>query len=272
MNDEQARLWNGPSGRAWVENQELLDQIYQPFEDLLVEIASAKPRNGVLDVGCGAGATTVAIARGIGGAAVGVDISEPLVAAASARAEREHAPAAFICANAQTYPFQPAAFDLIVSRFGIMFFDDPVAAFDNLRRAVRDGGELRVIPWRSAEENPFMTTAERAAAPLMPNLPPRRPNAPGQFALADDRRMHAILDAGGWSAIDIRPLDVACTMPVTELSRYMTRLGPVGQALQDVDAETRAKVTETVVAAFAPFVRHDEVRFTAACWMVAARR
>ena len=283
LNDEQARLWNGPSGRAWVENQELLDQLYKPFESLIVEIASATPRRAVLDVGCGAGATTLAVARhprGAGGAGdaapdgaicVGVDISEPLIAAARARARRENTPATFICANAQTHPLEPATFDLIVSRFGVMFFDDPVAAFANLRRAARNGGELRVIPWRSAAENPFMTTAERAAAPLLPNLPPRRQNAPGQFALADAQHTNSTLEASGWSDIDIRPIDVTCTMPATELARHVTRLGPVGLALQDADAETRARVTETVLAAFAPFVHGEEVRFTAACWMVAAR-
>ncbi len=281
MEGEQARLWNGRSGQAWVENQALLDQLYKPFEELLVQVASATPRRAVLDVGCGAGATTIAIARGMDGTTevvppvprcVGVDISEPLVSVARARAEREHTPAAFICANAQTYAFDPATFDLIVSRFGIMFFDDPVAAFANLRSATREGGELRVIPWRSAAENPFMTTAERAAAPLLPNLPPRRQNAPGQFALADKAAMQGILEASGWSDIDIRPIDVACSMSRHDLTRHVTRLGPVGQALPDVDAETRARVTETVLAAFEPFIHGDDVRFTAACWMVAARK
>jgi SAM-dependent methyltransferase len=274
INHEQARLWNGPSGHAWVENQELLDHIYKPFEHLIVEIASAKPRDGVLDVGCGAGATTLAIARGVGGVnrCVGVDISEPLVAVARARAEREHIAATFICANAQTHPFEDQMFDLIVSRFGVMFFDDPVAAFGNLRRAARDRGELRAIAWRSAADNAFMTTAERTAAPLLPNLSPRRPNAPGQFALANDHRMHAILDASGWSNIDIRPIDVSCTMPAKDLVRYVTRLGPVGLVFQQLDETTRARVVETVLPALSPFVQGDEVRFTAACWLVAARR
>jgi SAM-dependent methyltransferase len=273
MNDEQARLWNGPSGHAWVENQELLDQLYKPFEDLLVQVASATPRRAVLDVGCGAGATTLAIARGMDGAAacVGVDISEPLIAAARSRAEREQTPATFICANAQTYAFEPATFDLIVSRFGVMFFDDPVAAFANLRHAVRDGGELQVIAWRSAASNPFMTTAEGAAAPLLSNLPPRRPNAPGQFAFADERRVHAILEESGWADIEPHPIDVACTLAESELVPYLTRLGPVGRALDDVDARTRAEVTEIVRAAFEPFVHGAEVQFNAACWMIGAR-
>ena len=116
-----------------------------------------------------------------------------------------------------------------------------------------------------------MTTAERAAAPLLPNLPPRRLDAPGQFALANDRRMLAILDASGWTEIDIRPADVTCAMPSQELLRYVTRLGPVGLALQEADAATRARVTDTVLPAFEPFIDGDQVRFTAACWIVAAR-
>jgi ubiquinone/menaquinone biosynthesis C-methylase UbiE len=275
-NDEQARMWNGPSGRAWVENQELLDRMYKPFEDLLVVAASAKSARAVLDVGCGAGATTLAVARSLGAAEAapyvqGVDISEPLIDAARVRAAREGGSAEFLCGNAQMYPFEPARFDLIISRFGVMFFDDPVAAFANLRHAVRDSGELQVIAWRSAASNPFMTTAEGAAAPLLPNLPARRPNAPGQFSFADERHVHAILEESGWADIELRPIDVACTLAETELVPYLTRLGPVGRALEDVDARTRTEVTGIVRAAFEPFVRGSEVHFNAACWMISAR-
>jgi SAM-dependent methyltransferase len=270
--DEQARLWNGPAGHAWVESQALLDRLLQPFADLIVDAVAARGAHHVLDVGCGAGATTLAIARLLGtrDAAVGIDISEPLIAAARARADRERTPAEFICANAQSHPLEPGRFDLIVSRFGVMFFDDPVAAFANLRRGVRDGGGLSVIAWRSATENPFMTTAERAAAPLLPDLPPRKPNAPGQFAWGDPQRVRAILSESGWTGVDVRPIDVPCALPEDQLVSYVTRLGPVGMALQEADATTRARVTAVVRAAFEPFVQSDEVRFTGACWMVSA--
>ncbi|MGF7238706.1 MAG: SAM-dependent methyltransferase, partial [Frankia sp.] len=149
--------------------------------------------------------------------------------------------------------------------------DDVVRAFANLRRAARDGAEFRFITWRGAEENPFMTTAERAAAPFLPNLPARRPDAPGQFAFADPRRVHRILEDSGWAGIDIRPVDVACTLPESELVGYFTRLGPLGLILPEADEPTRAQVTETVRAAFDTYVHGEEVRFTAACWMVDAR-
>jgi ubiquinone/menaquinone biosynthesis C-methylase UbiE len=271
--DEQVALWNGPAGHAWVETQALLDQVLKPFEDLLVEAVFAESGSRVLDVGCGTGTTTLATARRVGaqGWCVGVDISEPMIAAARARAERESTSASFICVDAQTHAFGPAGFDRIISRFGVMFFDDPVQAFANLRRAARDGAELHFVAWRSAAENPFMTTAERAAAPLLPNLPARRPDAPGQFAFADQHRVHRILKESGWREIDIRPIDVVCTLPENELMRYLNRLGPVGLALQEADDLTRATVIETIRPAFDAYVHGAEVRFTAACWMVTAQ-
>jgi hypothetical protein len=130
---------------------------------------------------------------------------------------------------------------------------------------------LWFVAWRSAAENPFMTTAERAAAPLLPNLPARRPDAPGQFAFANGDRVSAILEESGWAGIDIRPIDVDCSLPEKELVGYLTRLGPVGLILQEADTRTRAHVIETVRVAFDPFVQGADVRFTAACWMVDAR-
>jgi SAM-dependent methyltransferase len=178
---EQTALWNGLAGRAWVEAQELLDHVFRPLEELLAEAVVAGSGSRALDVGCGTGSTTLAVARlfGANGRSVGIDISEPMIVAARARAEREALPARFIHADAQIYAFEPASFDMIISRFGVMFFDDSVRAFANLRRAATDHAELRFVAWRSAAENPFMTTAERAAAALLPNVgaPARRAGA-----------------------------------------------------------------------------------------------
>lgn len=272
-NAEQIERWNGAGGQAWVDSQELLDRILKPFEDALVAALPLGSARRLLDVGCGTGATTLAAARRIGAGAecVGVDISEPMLALARMRAEREGLPARFLCADAQTHEFEPGLYDSIISRFGVMFFDDPARAFANLRRAARAGASLRCIVWRSAEENPFMTTAERAAAPLLPNLPPREPDAPGQFAFADAGKVRAILETGGWKEIAFEPLDVVCTMPEPALMPYATRLGPVGMVLQDADEPTRAKVIDAIRAAFAPFVHGDEVRFGTACWNVSAK-
>lgn len=270
---EQAALWNGPTGQAWVAHQALLDRMLQPMEALLAGAVDAGTAQHLLDVGCGAGATTLALARltGARGHCTGIDISGPLVDVARSRAQREGVPATFVHADAQAHAFAPGSFDAIVSRLGVMFFTDPVAAFANLRRAAKPGAALRCIAWRSAADNPFMTTAERAAAPLLPNLPPRQPGGPGQFAFGDRQLVRSILEDSGWTAIDITPVDVACALPAHALEDYFTSLGPVGLALRDADAGTRAQVVEVVGNAFRPYVQGETVPFTAACWMITAR-
>jgi SAM-dependent methyltransferase len=272
-NVEMAAAWNGVAGQAWVDEQQLLDRTFEPIQELLAEAAAARGASAVLDIGCGSGATTLAVARRLGarGHATGVDISAPLVAVAQARARREGVNAQFIRADAQTHDFEPASFDLMISRFGVMFFDDPVAAFANLRRAAMPACSLQLVVFRSIAENPFMTTAERAAAPLLTNLPPRKPDAPGQFAFADRERVRGILAGAGWSQAGLTPIDIDCGFPVADLERYFTRFGPLGQVLREADDATRQRVIEAVRAAFQRFVRDGEVRFTAACWLVSAR-
>jgi SAM-dependent methyltransferase len=271
-NREQAALWNGASGEAWVREQTLLDASFVNFEKVLVDQVARSGARRVLDVGCGSGATTLAIARHLGaaGSCTGIDISAPLIDLARERAARDGVAAGFLLGDAQTHEFGDDRYDLAVSRFGIMFFDDPVAAFANLRGAVRVGGELRAIAFRAARENPFMTAAERAAAPLLPDLPQRRPDGPGQFAFADRARVHGILSAARWSDIELTPVDVPCAFPASELVGYFTRLGPVAPVLRGADEATRGRVIDAVRDGFAPFVQGDEIRFSAACWMISA--
>ena len=273
MNEAQATLWNGSAGQAWVEMQAQLDGVMQPFETLLTDAVAARRPDRVLDVGCGTGATTIAAASAIGaaGACVGVDVSEPMIALARARAARASAHATFVCADAQTHGFHPPRFDMLISRFGVMFFDDPVAAFANLRRAATDDAELRCFAWRGPAENPFMLVAERAAAPLLPDIPKRDPDAPGQFAFADPRRVERILAESGWTDVAIEPVDVGCGFPADQLARWFTQLGPLGRVLHDADAKTRSRIVESILPAYDAYVHGDDIRFDAAAWLVVAR-
>jgi SAM-dependent methyltransferase len=247
--------------------------MFKPIEDLLIDAVTARAPRSLLDVGCGTGATTLAAARRLGpsSACTGIDISGPMIATARGRAERESLLVRFIVADAETHTFEPAGLDAIMSRFGVMFFGDPVRAFANLKRSARNDAELRFIAWRSADQNPFMTTAERAAAPLLPNLPPRKAGGPGQFAFGDEGKVRTILTSAGWSSIECRPIDVTCVLPEQELMMYLTRLGPVGRALGEVDnGDLRKRIVETVRNAFDPYVQGGEARFNAACWMITA--
>lgn len=260
-----ARIWNGVAGSGWVAAEVALDQMFAPFDPLLTDGIAA---GHVLDVGCGTGSTTLALARA-GADSVGIDPSAPMLAAARARLAREGMSAQFVQADAQTYNFAPKEFDAVVSRFGVMFFGDPVAAFVNLRRAAR--GQLRFAAWRDAAENSFLTMAEQAAASLLPGIVVPGLGAPGPFAFADRDRILSILKDSGWAAIDIAPVNVACRFAKVELDNYLAVMGPVGRALQQADDQTRRQVMDVVRPAFEPFVHGDEVCFTAACWMVNAR-
>jgi SAM-dependent methyltransferase len=268
----QNQMWNSEGGQGWVMSQSLLDRMFKPFEDLLVSAVSAAGPRYVLDVGCGTGATTVAIARRLGpdSRCVGIDISQPMILAARSRAEKAGVTAGFICADAETYGFDATSVDMIVSRFGVMFFADPVSAFANLRGAARDGAMLRCIVWRSPAENPFMTAAEQAAEPSLPGVSERLPNEPGQFGFADRDHVQRILTESGWREINIAPLEVQCVFPASELERYVSSVGPVGRSLQRADDNTRTRVIQAVLPAFDPYVHGTEVRFTAACWIVGA--
>lgn len=273
-NRDQAELWNKASGQTWVDMQALLDRMLEPFERLVVDSGYPGEGKQVLDIGCGCGATTLAMARrlGPGGRCVGLDISGPLVAAARRRAAAEDvANVSFVEGDAQTYVLEQGRFDAVISRFGVMFFDDPVAAFANIRRGARPGAKLAFVAWRSPAENEFMMAAMKAAAPFLPPMPAPNPDAPGQFAFADGTRVTSILESSSWSDVELKRADVPCRVNEQDLMTYATRLGPVGLALREADAATAEKVTVALRSVFASFVESGFVRFTAACWLVEAR-
>lgn len=272
-NEEQIALWNGVAGNAWVECQNVLDHMFKPLGDLLLEPIGPETASIVLDVGCGTGSTTLAVANRLGseGRSVGIDISEPMIALARARAESENSAAEFLYADAQTYRFQPAAFDTIISRIGVMFFDNFVQAFGNLRLASRDGAGLRVLTWRSAEENQFMTAAERAAAPLLPQSNQRKKTTTGQFGLADRDLIRSVLLNSGWDDTGIHAVDIACTLPEKDLLPYLSRLGPLGRILPELNEPDRNQIINAIRPAFDPYIDGTDVRFTAACWLITAQ-
>lgn len=202
-NAAMADNWNGISGETWVANAARHDRQLVGFGDDILAAAAITPTDRVLDIGCGTGGFTRAAARlAARGEALGVDIGRPLVEAARAQAAAEGpANVRFEQADAQVHPFAPASVDVVLSRFGIMFFDDPAAAFANVRRAVVDGGRLAFVCWRALEHNPW-TAISRAT--LSEHLGPADlgpPDAPGPFSLADPGRIRSVLAAGGFTSV-----------------------------------------------------------------------
>lgn len=271
MTTDMAAYWDR-AGKVWVEQQALLDRIYQPVAEAVVE--AADPRNGqaVLDVGCGAGATTFTAAWRTGpeGRAVGVDISPALVELARRRAGEDGLEGVeFLLADAQVHPFAPD-FDAMVSRFGVMFFPDPVAAFANLRRALKPGGRLAFACWRSPQDNPLSLVPLAAAAPFLPEPLTFQKDAPGRFAFADADRVRRILAESGWRKIEIAPLDTTAPGTFDDLMTLSLRVGPLNPALAGADEALRGRVREAVADALAPYVRDGVAAIDAACWLVTA--
>ncbi len=192
-NADQIAYWNGPAGQHWTDRQQVQDVLLAPVSRLLLDRADAKPGERILDVGCGCGATSIAIAERVmpDGFVLGIDISAPMLARARELAP-QGLPLDFVLADATVYPFDAASFDLLVSRFGVMFFADPEASFANLRRALRPSGRVTFACWREPRHNPWMMTPLQAVYQHVPKLPRPEPEDPGPFAFASEDRVHRI--------------------------------------------------------------------------------
>jgi SAM-dependent methyltransferase len=275
-NADQIAAWNEATGQTWVKMNAGLDRQLEPIGAALLERASLHPGQKVLDIGCGAGATSRQAAAAVApdGEVLGADVSEPLLALARERAAGVPN-LQFVRADAQTHAFEPAGFDRAISRFGVMFFEDPTAAFANLRRACKPGARLCFACWRGAQENPWLTLPMRAAGHLLPPQAPADPDAPGPFAFADPRRLREIVPGAGWRELLIEPLDIAVGGgDLEETTALMVRVGPLGRAIREAGPtpELMGAVTDAVREALAPFIGPDaRAAMPSASWIVTAR-
>ena len=269
---EQAAHWNGPGGQGWLRAQARLDHSLVEIGRRVLALADAQPGEKAIDVGCGPGGTTAALAQSVGseGHVLGVDISQPLIDAALTRRLSN---ATFVVADAGTYPFDAAAADLVFSRFGVMFFADPVAAFTNLRRALKPSGRLAFVCWRRPQDNPWSLAPVKAAAPFLPPLPRPGPEEPGQFAFADPARVERILKGAGLTGLAIEPLDVQMWMggDVADVVASAGRFGPLARAFADADPAAVAKAKAAIVELLTPHATKDGVSLPGGCWLVSAR-
>jgi SAM-dependent methyltransferase len=273
-NAQQIEYWNGPAGRRWAELQETMDHNMASIWAALLQRVAAKPGERILDIGCGAGTTTLAYANavGLGGQATGLDISAPMLGVARARAKRDGKSATFIEADAAVHAFVPD-YDVVASRFGVMFFADPASAFANIRKALKSGGRLAFVCWRAPTDNVWASAPLTAARPLLPEQVPADPHAPGPFAFADSARLKGILDSVGFKNVAIDKLDTVMHMAPTaaEAAQFTLRIGPLSRAAGEADEATRAKIVEKVTVALKPYETAAGVSPPAACWLVNAR-
>jgi SAM-dependent methyltransferase len=276
-NAEEIRRWNEVCAASWLANQARIDRMLDALGRAALAAAAPQTGEAVLDVGCGAGASTLALARavGAGGLVTGVDPAAPLLARARERAAEEglrHV--AFVEADAQTHAFEPAAFELLFSRFGVMFFADPAAAFRNLARALRPGARLAFVCWQALDRNPWLGVPMAAAARVVP-LPPRpAPGAPGPFAFADAERVRGVLEAAGFESVSAQDErgDVLLDEELEAATEFVLALGPAASALREAGAGARERATPEVRAALEPFAGPAGVRLPFAAWIFRARR
>lgn len=281
---DQREFWNGPIGETWVREQRRLDRAFAPFTQALVGAVAARPGQAILDIGCGCGelALELAAAVGPGGRVTAVDLSRPMLVEASAREARLRAEGAALApitwaeADASALSFD-ARFDHVVSRFGVMFFDDPVAAFRHLRGALAPEGRLAALCWQDVSQNGWTALPMAAIVARFGPLEPTPPFAPGPFAFADAERTCAILRQAGFGEATAEPVVGTTTTGIAgpDISAlddavvYSTAIGLVPRYVRDFP-ERRAAVHEAVREALAPYAAGERVELPAACWIYRA--
>jgi len=275
LHANQIAYWNGAGGDHWVRRQELTDLVLAPVAEVVLARAAVQPGEHVIDIGCGCGATTLVLADAIrpGGALVAADVSEPMLGRARERiGERPNV--AYVCADATTHGFAPGWADLLFSRFGVMFFGDPVLAFANMRRGLKPGGRTVFACWRKPAENPWMMLPLQAAYLHVPKLPKQDPDDPGPFSFGDPNRVTRILTEAGFTDIALEPVDVMLDLAsgrgLDAAVAYTLDIGATSRALDGVSDILRAAAAGSIHDALTPYVDNGRVPLAGAIWIVTA--
>jgi SAM-dependent methyltransferase len=273
-NAEQREAWNRDSGHRWVEDAERRDQVLAPIGDALVAAAGPAPGERVLDVGCGCGATTLDTARAVGhdGVVAGIDFSAPMLGVAAARCQAAGLTNVdFVLGDAQTDRLA-GPFDLAISRFGTMFFDDQVAAFANIAGALRPGGRLCIATWRPLAENDWLTVP--GAAFLGFGTMPDAVDGPGMFAQSEPDAVIRVLGGAGFTGVGLEPVDLELTLgaDVDEATDYLADSGPGRLVMETVPDHDRNAALDAVRGVLAEHRTASGVRLGAAIWIITASR
>ena len=273
-NSEQMDYWNANAGKIWAQFHEQLDRQLSPLGSEALRALAPRTGERIVDIGCGCGQSSLDLARRVGprGSVVGIDISSPMLEIAR---QRDLPPPtvrpAFLQLDAQSEDLGQSVFDAAFSRFGMMFFSEPVIAFANIRAALKPGGRLGFVCWRALNENPWMTIPLDAALHFLPPLSPPDPVAPGPFALADAERIRSILGRAGFESISIRPFDARIGEADLEAALQLSlKVGPLGAALRG-HPECADRAAGAVREALSQFITPNGVLMAAAVWIVLAR-
>jgi SAM-dependent methyltransferase len=273
-NADQITYWNETAGAKWVAGQSRLDRVFAPLTQALMRAAAPRPGERVLDVGCGCGETSLLTAAAIGphGGVLAVDISRPMLAHAATRVDPASAPISWLQGDAMIHAFAPDA-DLMISRFGVMFFADQLAAFSNIRRGLKPGGRFTLLCWRPRPEVAWMQWPLDEVASVLPTPEPTM-GEPGPFGLADSDATCAMLREAGFSQAKAVPVDAALLIgegpdPVEDAMALLCDAGPVAQLFREAEPAARAQGESVLREALAKRVDDGAIRLGAACWLYA---
>jgi ubiquinone/menaquinone biosynthesis C-methylase UbiE len=261
-------------GRSWVSQQAVISDVFTSVTNVSLDAAALKTGEHVIDIGCGTGDTLLAIAKLVGssGAVLGVDVSVPMLDFAKDRAaEARLSNATFALADAASYAFEPRWADLVYSRFGVMFFEDPTRAFTNIRAGMKAGGRLLLVCFRSMPESPWFHVTIEAARPHAPPQQTMDPMAPGMFSLAREERLREILTAAGFREITVKATDVPIHgKNITQSMAFITQAGPLPALLENASDEQRERATDAVRDALAARIGADGRGLHVGLWRVSA--
>jgi SAM-dependent methyltransferase len=272
----QRDLWNGPTGETWVRKQAQLDAMLDPMTAPTIAALGDITGRKIVDIGCGAGTTTFGLEQVVGpdGAAFGVDISAPLITYAQERARQMKSNARFAVADAGADALEGAPHDALFSRFGVMFFEEPVAALSHMRSMLRPSGAMAFVCWRGIEENRWNALPGDAILPLLPHKPPAPdPNAPGPVAFANPQRTRGLLVRAGWKDVMIEPWDgeIIIAPTVDDAADFGVNMSSATRLIASANID-RGEAVRLITEKLAPLVSADgSVRAQAACWIVTAR-
>jgi SAM-dependent methyltransferase len=276
-NASQTESWDGPGGQHWAAEAERYDRMTASFGERIIEATAPEPGERVLDVGCGNGAVALAVSALVapGGSVMGLDISGPMLAYARRRAEQaQTASVSFRRGDAQVYPLPPASFDAAVSRFGVMFFDDPVAAFANIGRALRPGGRIAFTCWRDLTVNDWLMVPAGAALQYVPMPDLGQPGAPGPFSLADPERVDQVLRGAAFAQVAleevVRPMPMGSS--VDDVLAFMRGTEMAQVLMAGVDPGTAEQAWAAIKEALQAHAEPGGITLAGTAWLVTARR
>ena len=277
-NAREVEYWNSAHTRAWADEHKAIDRLFAGITQVTLDLAAPKAGERVIDIGCGSGATVLALAARVGpsGYVLGADVSKPSVEKGRERiaAAGVHQAEIILC-DVSTHIFPANSFDLVFSRFGVMFFADPIATFANIRKAMKPDGRVALAVFRTSQENKWATAALASVRHLLPPITPPGPEEPGQFSWADAARVHRILETAGFQGVSLTPRDPGMPLAgrggAAEAAAFMFRVGPIVRATSGASERQKKEVRRALEAFFRSHEGPQGIVFPGAFWIVTAR-